>query len=141
MTKFSVVRKHEIHCGHRVYGHTGKCRFLHGHSYIFHFHCTSQSLDDLGMVVDFGIIKTTLCQWLEDNYDHRMLLWDKDPYAVEVAKIDESVVIVPYNPTAENIAKHILTEVAPLLLNDSLVKLSKVVVEETSKCLAICEIA
>ena len=140
MTKYTVVRKHEIHCGHRVYGHKGKCQFLHGHSYVFHFHCSSDVLNDLGMVVDFGIIKSTLCQWLEDNYDHRMLLWKQDPYAKEISKIDPSVVIVEYNPTAENIANHILNVVAPGLLNDTGIKLSKVVLEETSKCSAVCEI-
>ena len=140
MTKYTVIRKHEIHCGHRVYGHSGKCQFLHGHSYVFYLHCTSNALNDLGMVVDFGIIKSTICQWLEDNYDHHMLLWEKDPYAKEIAKIDNSVVIVPYNPTAENIANHILNVVAPSLLKDTPIKLSKVVLEETSKCTATCEL-
>ena len=69
-----------------------------------------------------------------------MLLWEKDPYAKEIAKIDNSVVIVPYNPTAENIANHILNVVAPSLLKDTPIKLSKVVLEETSKCTATCEL-
>lgn len=140
MTKFSVIRKHEIHAGHRVYGHQGKCRNLHGHSYVFHFHCVSEELNELGMVVDFSIIKSTLCQWLEDNYDHRMLLWEQDPCAKQLLAIDSSVVIVPYNPTAENIAKHVLTEVAPQLLAGTQIKLNKIVLEETSKCSASCEI-
>lgn len=140
MTKFTVVRKHEIHAGHRVCGHQGKCQHLHGHSYIIHFHCSSKELDDLGMVVDFGIIKATLCQWLADNYDHRFLIWENDPWAKQISQIDPSTVIVPYNPTAENIAGYLLTVIAPKLLINTNIVVSKIVVEESAKCLASSEL-
>jgi 6-pyruvoyltetrahydropterin/6-carboxytetrahydropterin synthase len=140
MVKFSVVREHEIQAGHRVYGHNGNCGNLHGHSYTFHFHCTNNILDDLGMVVDFAIIKSTLCKWLDDNYDHRMILWENDPLAQELKSVDPSVVIVPYNPTAENIAHHLLTVVAPQILHGTPIKVTKVMVRETAKCSAVCEL-
>ena len=136
MNNFSAVRQHEIHAGHRVYGHTGKCKSLHGHSYIIHFYCQAKELNELGMVVDFGIIKSTLCQWLEDNYDHRMLLWEKDPIGKELRAIDNNVVLVAYNPTAENIAYHLLDKIAPKLLEGTGIVVTKVIVEETSKCRA-----
>lgn len=136
MAKFTVTRKHEIHTGHRVYGHDGKCKHLHGHSYVIYFHCQSIGLDHMGMVVDFGIIKATLCKWLDDNYDHRMLIWEKDELSHILPQLDPSVVIVPYNPTAENIAYHLLTDVAPKLLSGTCIYLNQVTVEETSKCQA-----
>ena len=139
MAKITAIRKHEIHAGHRVHGHKGKCQHLHGHSYVVHFHCQADSLNDLGMVIDFGVIKTTLCQWLEDNYDHRMLIWEKDPILKEIQAIDPSVVMVPYNPTAENIAYYLLTEIAPKLLKHTGISVNKIIVEETSKCRAECE--
>lgn len=140
MTKLFAVRKHEIHTGHRVYGHTGKCKNLHGHSYVVHFYCEADTLNELGMVVDFGIIKTTLCQWLEDNFDHKFLLWENDPIADSLMQIEPNLVIVPFNPTAENIALYLIKEIAPSLLKHSKVKVSKIIVEETSKCKAECEI-
>ncbi len=140
MVKFSAIRKHEIHTGHRVYGHNGKCQHLHGHSYIIHFFCNAGRLNSLGMVIDFSIIKSTLCQWLDDNYDHRMLIWDKDPLATELIKLDNSIQITTYNPTAENIAHFLLTEIAPKLLSDSGITVTKIIVEETTKCRAECEI-
>ncbi|MBY0379933.1 MAG: 6-carboxytetrahydropterin synthase [Burkholderiales bacterium] len=135
----AAIRKHEIHAGHRVYGHVGKCQHLHGHSYVVHFHCQANSLNDLGMVIDFGLIKTTLCQWLEDNYDHRMLIWENDPILKDIQAIDAMVVTVPYNPTAENIAYYLLTEIAPNLLKHTGISVNKIIVEETSKCRAECE--
>jgi len=136
MSKFSVIRKHEIHCGHRVYGHGGKCAHLHGHSYIIHFYAESIALNSLGMVVDFGVIKSTVCQWLEEHFDHRMLIWTKDPLLGALQQLDPMVVAVNFNPTAENIAHYLVTQVCPSLLSQYNIEVVKVIVEETTKCSA-----
>jgi 6-pyruvoyltetrahydropterin/6-carboxytetrahydropterin synthase len=41
-------RYHDISCGHRVVGHEGKCRHLHGHNYRIHFVCAAPQLDSSG---------------------------------------------------------------------------------------------
>lgn len=131
-------RTHEIHCGHRVYGHKGKCQFLHGHQYVFHMTCQASSgeLDELGMVIDFSDIKIKLCNWLEDNWDHRFLIWDQDPIATDLASIDHTVVLVPFNPTAENIAEYFVSSIAPLQLKGTGIVLISCTLNETSKCSA-----
>jgi 6-pyruvoyltetrahydropterin/6-carboxytetrahydropterin synthase len=129
-------RYHDISCGHRVVGHEGKCRHLHGHNYRMHFVCEAAQLDSIGRVIDFSVIKAKLCAWLEDVWDHKMLIWQDDPLLPELQKIDPSVVVVPFNPTAENIGQHLIQEVAPDLLHGTGVSLIKCVVEETRKCSA-----
>lgn len=129
------TRYHDISCGHRVYGHESKCAHLHGHNYRITFEC-SGDLDSVGRVIDFSVIKSTLCQWLEDVWDHHFLVWEEDPLAESLKEIDPTVVLVPFNPTAENIATHLATFVAPLLLKDTGVTVTKCVVEETRKCSA-----
>lgn len=136
MGKYQVVRKHEIHCGHRVYQHESKCRNLHGHSYVFHLKCSSESLDNLGRVIDFSVIKELLCKWLDDNWDHKMILWDQDPLFTELLKLDSSVVSIPYNPTAENLARYLVEIIGPQLFAHLPIILSEVTLEETSKCSA-----
>lgn len=136
----SIVRKHEIHCGHRVVGHESKCQNLHGHSYVFEFYCTATKLDKMGRVIDFSVIKTELCEWLERNWDHRMLLWEIDPLAEIISNLDLTVVTLPFNPTAENLASYLTNVVAPDLLQKHKVTCYKTVVHETSKCRAIYEI-
>lgn len=134
---FIAHRYHDVCMGHRVYGHEGKCKNLHGHNYRFHFNVkpVMATLDTLGRVIDFSVIKNTLCEWLEANWDHKMLLWGEDPMAAFVKQhVDDTVVIVPFNPTAENIADHFLTIVAPNLLKVMGVYLQSVTVEETRKC-------
>lgn len=129
-----AIRYHDICMGHRVVGHEGKCRHLHGHNYRFTFHCEAPNLDSLGRVIDFSVIKTTLCEWLETNWDHKMMLWEKDTLLPILKREDpDSIVVVPFNPTAENIAEYFIECVAASLLPHE-VSLVKVVLEETRKC-------
>lgn len=136
----SVIRYHDISCGHRVVGHEGKCQHLHGHNYRIHFKVEAESLDPLGRVVDFSVIKATLCEWLETEWDHKMLLWVNDPLLPGIQALDASVVIVPFNPTAENLGDYLLYSVAPKLLRGLPVRCVAVQIDETRKCSAIVEI-
>lgn len=47
-----------------------------------------------------------------------------------------TVVVVPFNPTAENLAQHLATIVAPIVLKDTGVTVTRCIVEETRKCSA-----
>lgn len=133
-------RYHDISCGHRVHGHEGKCAHLHGHNYRFHFTITGE-LDNIGRVLDFSVIKERLCEWLEENYDHKCLIWENDPLLQALKDIDpEGIVTVSYNPTAENIAKFMVEDVAPVALDGTGAKLIKCLIEETRKCSAAYEI-
>lgn len=140
----SVTREHEICCGHRVVGHEGKCKNLHGHNYKFVMTLVSDELDSIGRVIDFSVIKNVLCQWLEDGWDHRMMLWNQDPIVRALDYFDggvgrmvlEGVVVVPFNPTAENIAEYFCEQIAPVMLDGTGTKLIEVTVWETSKCCA-----
>lgn len=133
-------RYHDISCGHRVVGHEGHCKNLHGHNYRIHFTVEAKALDTIGRVLDFSVIKSQLCAWLEGAWDHRMLLWEHDPLAEDLQLFDETIVIVPFNPTAENLAKYLVEVVGPQLLDDVCCTLVSVEVEETRKCSAIYSI-
>lgn len=134
----TVSRWHEIDMGHTVTGHGGKCKNLHGHRYRFDFtlQAKKEGLDPLGMVIDFGLIKGLFCQWLENNWDHKFLIWQEDSRAKLLLTLDKTVVITAFNPTAENIADHFLTIVAPALLMGKHVELVSLNVHETLKCSA-----
>lgn len=133
-----VTRYHDISCGHRVSGHEGKCANLHGHNYRITFTCQAKSgwLDNLGRVIDFGEVKSKLCMWIEEHWDHKMLLWEHDPLLSKVREIDQTVVTVPFNPTAENMAEYLVIVVAPQQLAGTGIVLEYCTVEETRKCSA-----
>lgn len=161
---YTVIRSHEICAGHRVVGHESKCRHLHGHNYKFHFKVAPKhgcgkvvtrgklvedGLDSVGRVIDFSVVKTTLCQWLEDNWDHKFLHWEEDPLIKalqvdcelcdeatghDVRDFDNSLVSLPFNPTAENLAAYMVDVIGPQILDEHGVELVECTIEETSKC-------
>ncbi|QBQ71200.1 6-pyruvoyl tetrahydropterin synthase [Shewanella phage S0112] len=148
MAQVTATRYHDICAGHRVVGQGGKCEHLHGHNYRFHFTIQATDprthdgkvtgLDNVGRVLDFSVMKSILCQWLEENWDHRMLLWKEDLKAPYILDVDKATVLVPFNPTAENMAQHMVEVVAPTLfakegINCELIECR---VEETAKCSA-----
>ena len=152
MTKIRATRHHDISCGHRVHKHKNKCRHLHGHNYQIHFTCQAQphifATDNIGRVIDFGEIKSKLCMWVENNWDHKFLAWDEDPVMkglyydaapghmefTDAQLFQQSIVFVPFNPTAENMAEYLVHVVGPQMLADTSVRLVRVDIEETAKC-------
>jgi len=148
----TVERYHDISTGHRVVGHENKCRHLHGHNYRIHFTCVADSLDNLGRVIDFGVVKEKLCMWVENNWDHKFLAWENDTLMssmlasciVANSKMNDndygmlyaSVVWTPFNPTAENMAQYLVEVIGPMRLAGTGVTLTSVKIEETAKCSA-----
>lgn len=138
----TAERYHDISCGHRVVGHEGKCRFLHGHNYRIHFVVAGEQLDEIGRVLDFSVIKEKLCMWLEEHYDHKFLIWEQDELLPQLQVLSgDSLVVVPFNPTAENIAQHLVEVVGPAQLAGTNTKLILCKVDETAKCAATYRLA
>lgn len=137
----SIVRYHDISCGHRVLGHEGKCRHIHGHNYRITFECVAlEALDSLGRVIDFSVVKARLCDWLEEHWDHMFLAYEEDSAIVNNLAFNDSIVVLPFNPTAENMALHLLSVVAPEQLFGENVECVRVTVEETRKCSATADL-
>ena len=140
-TMITAERYHDISVGHRVVGHENKCRHLHGHNYRIHFVCEANQLDALGRVIDFGLINDRLCQWLEEHWDHRLMIWQEDPLLPKLQRIaSEDLCIVPFNPTAEQIAQHLVHIVGPQCLAGTGIRLTSCRVDETRKCPATCRL-
>ena len=134
---YKVKRYHDISCGHTVYKHEGKCAHLHGHNYRVHFTCQTNKLDSVGRVIDFSVVKEKLCMWLENNWDHKFLVYENDIRKNALVLLDpKGVVVVPFNPTAEKMAEYLVLTIAPELLKETEVALTECVIEETYKCSA-----
>lgn len=54
------------------------CRFLHGYALKVHIEFEADELDERHWVVDFGSLKT-FKGWLEDTFDHKLLIAEDDP--------------------------------------------------------------
>ena len=109
-----VTRSIEFSYGHRILGHQGICRHLHGHNGVVEVSVEAESVDSLGMVTDFGGLGSTVKGWVDANLDHRMVLSRQDPAAGVLADLGEPVYLMDDNPTAENMARHILEQLCAL---------------------------
>lgn len=88
---YYVTKRLEISAAHSLrLSYESKCEALHGHNWIIRVHCKSDTLDADGMVTDF----TAIQRRIHDVLDHRNL--------------NE---VLPFNPTAENIARWVCDEV------------------------------
>jgi 6-pyruvoyltetrahydropterin/6-carboxytetrahydropterin synthase len=68
---------------HRAESH---CRLLHGYALAVKFVFAAEELDVRNWVVDFGSLKS-LKGWLEDTFDHTLLVAYDDPMKQELLKL------------------------------------------------------
>ncbi|MBT8122454.1 MAG: 6-carboxytetrahydropterin synthase [Gammaproteobacteria bacterium] len=98
--------------GHRLLNYDGKCAHLHGHNAQAVITLESETLDELGMVEDFSLLKRLVWEWLDAEIDHTLLLHRDDPVLPVLQQAGERVRVTDFNPTAENIARMIYDYVA-----------------------------
>ena len=104
MTHATTERKFEA--AHRQFGDTSKCGRLHGHNWSVIFDIDGEVTSELGYLIDFKDLHAIV-----DKYDHSVLLIDHDPLVEILVKADQKVIMLPVNPTCENLAEHIADQV------------------------------
>lgn len=100
---FELSIKGNIAAAHFLRGYEGKCKDLHGHTWQVEVVIAGDTLDSVGMVADFAVLKKKMKEFLS-SLDHVCL--NDLPYFKE------------HNPTTEHIAQYIYRHfgkaVAPL---------------------------
>jgi 6-pyruvoyltetrahydropterin/6-carboxytetrahydropterin synthase len=132
------TRRLHFDSAHRIVNHESKCKYVHGHRYVVDASFQANELDDLGRIVDFGVIKEKLGKWIDENWDHNIILWEEDKSLGSIIESEtkQKVFYLPTNPTAENIADYLLNTVCNELFYNSDVKCVKIKVYETPNCYA-----
>ncbi|HEY9773913.1 MAG TPA: 6-carboxytetrahydropterin synthase [Planktothrix sp.] len=102
---YQVTKEIPFCYGHRLLNYDGKCKNLHGHNGIAEITLATDELDESGFVVDFSVIKQIVAKWIDENFDHRMLLHKDDPVVDYLTKQGEPIKVLAVNPSAENIAR------------------------------------
>ncbi|MFW5872193.1 MAG: 6-pyruvoyl trahydropterin synthase family protein, partial [bacterium] len=75
----SCVRKIHFCYGHRVVKHENKCANLHGHNGVVWIHATpTKQKDQVGRIIDFSVLKQKVGGWIDEHWDHTMILWEQD---------------------------------------------------------------
>lgn len=138
--------------GHRVPGHRSKCRHPHGHRYRVIAYCTGDIVEeagaaDEGMLVDFGDLKKWMTELIHDVLDHGFIVYEDDQrmrqmfdfdVAVDKGESPFNIIVFPYVPTAENIARWCWEQLLPAVNKHwrGNLELAKVEVWETPTSMA-----
>jgi len=122
MTGYREVSKEiEFDAGHRVPLHATKCKNPHGHRYRVVAHILGELITEgpeSGMVRDFSVIKELLTIHAHDKYDHGFIVHESDePIIKLLADNGWKMVITPFYPTAECLAKAIFDDMKSELPN------------------------
>jgi 6-pyruvoyltetrahydropterin/6-carboxytetrahydropterin synthase len=109
MGKIRLTKEFRFEMAHALWNYDGLCKHIHGHSYILEVTVIGEPVRDesnpkLGMVMDFGDLKSIVNEEIVDRLDHAIVLYKNAP--VEQLKalpqMGERHVIVDYQPTCEN---------------------------------------
>jgi len=93
---YEVTIEANFSAAHNLREYQGKCEALHGHNWKVEVSASSETLNHLGMVIDFVDLKKATRE-VVDSLDHRYL--------------NETPPFDALNPSSENIARHIFDEV------------------------------
>lgn len=137
---FVVRKKFRFEAAHRlVSSYSTKCQKIHGHSYVVEVFLAADTLNKDGMVIDFAKLKDKLVEMFE-KFDHSVILSKDDRFAANVGEkeqeqmFDFGLVLVDWNPTAENMSMHFYNKIFQIMYADEElrnVQLIKVRVHET----------
>ena len=113
---YEIVKRVDFSFGHRLVNYDGKCNRPHGHNGVAEVRLAADTLDEAGMVADFGDVGDAVGAWIDDNLDHRMILRADDPLAPSIAALGETAYLMAQEPTAENMARMIYDKVVEMRL-------------------------
>ena len=133
----------ETDTGHRVPNHKSKCRHMHGHRYRWEAELegdvvTLGGVSEEGMLMDFSDVSAILNEYIHDVVDHAFIVYEGDKQAlVALSHMGEEhrTLIVPFIPTAENLAMWAFEQVEPHISSSygNMLKLHAFHVRETPK--------
>ena len=115
MAEYELMIKTDFAAAHSLRGYPGDCARLHGHNWHVELYVACETLDDIGLAVDYKILKRELKAVLAD-WDHYNLN-DLPPFDT-------------INPSSENVAR-VLYERMSARLDDERVRVSRIGIGET----------
>lgn len=96
------------------------CKLLHGYALAVRFEFEADELDVRNWVVDFGSLKS-LKGWLENTFDHKLLVAGDDPMYGELLRLDSLGLaeVVPVDATGCEAFAKLIFECTIIWLKDN----------------------
>lgn len=123
---YTIRKKFKFEMAHQLFDAYSDCckDTIHGHSYILEVFIENDQLDQTGMLIDFTKVKDQIKEYI-NKWDHALVMPNtfSQEYIDMLYKYNMKLIIVKYNPTAENMAKDIYEYIASKIWNVSKVRL------------------
>jgi 6-pyruvoyltetrahydropterin/6-carboxytetrahydropterin synthase len=124
-----IAKEFRWEMGHRLPEHFGKCKNIHGHSYLMVVEIEGE-INEQGMVMDYYDLKRVIKPIVEE-LDHSFMVYEGDKEIIEfLEKMNSKRVAVPFQSTVENICLYCLNKIKDAGLPERISKL-KVRIYET----------
>ncbi len=144
--KFQSTKKlGPISVGHRQWRDDGHCAWVHGYGRYIQF-TFEGDLDERQWVMDFGDLKD-IKQWLEEQWDHRVMIASDDPqldklkemHDLNIMNINVMDVDKGWGPGIEASCKFVYDHVQPIITQktNGRVKITKVEIWEHERNSAV----
>ena len=104
-----IVRNCTSHrCSHSV----------HGHSAVIEVMLEGDTLDNAGMLYDFGLMKSTVKEFIDcSDHCHLICEWDKPEYIKFFTEENDRWIMIPFNPSAEMLTLYYFHNIKTILDN------------------------
>ena len=122
----SISSRIRFSAGHRVMGHASKCSHLHGHNYTIIVTATADLVEDVEKAGVASILMDRIGGWIKEKWDHGFIIHEDDNEAeralgyIKPNGRDQKVHRMPYNPTAENMARYLAEVIFPTVVPEGL---------------------
>ena len=142
MSKIRITKEFTFETGHALYGHDGKCKNIHGHSYKLSVTVLGNPVSDsndpkFGMIMDFSDLKKIVKEEIVDRFDHATIFNKNTPHidlANNLKSLGHNVVLVDYQPTSEMLVTDFADKIKNRLPKN--IKLFSLKLRETASCYA-----
>ena len=93
MEKYVVSTEISFSASHSLRGYNGECSRIHGHNWILRVYYEFETLNDIGLTIDYGQLRESLENVVCSRFDHQ--------HINSISPFDK------INPTSENLAREI----------------------------------
>ena len=121
MTIIRITKEFDFEMAHALLGYNGPCKDIHGHSYklsvtVSGSPVTDENLPELGMVIDFTVLKNIVHNCIIEKFDHSLVLNKNTPKTIltGINNISGKLVLSDHQPTCENL----ITDFADKITNN-----------------------
>lgn len=116
----SINKIFHFEAAHALHNYSGSCQFIHGHSYKLQVSIgkaisDEEFIEGIGILYDFKDLKRIVSLLIEKYFDHKLIVSQKLLDANPGIQTQSNLVVLPYEPSAENMVIFLKKEITKSL--------------------------